>query len=74
MRWELTVGLVRWRRIGPKISESLSGGVGFVRWCRDGMWDETWDFLAWPTVVELSVAIANCVEERHHSDVPNLNP
>ena len=30
MRWEQTVGLVGWRRIGPKMSEN------FVRWCRIG--------------------------------------
>jgi hypothetical protein len=30
MRWEQTVGLVRWRRIGPKKFHL------FVRWCRIG--------------------------------------
>jgi len=44
MRWLQTVGMVRWRRTGPDLKEVLSGGVGFVRWCRFGMWDETWDF------------------------------
>ncbi len=43
MRWEQTVGLVRWCRFGPKLSEF------FVQWCRFGlvvrfgMRDETWD-------------------------------
>ena|ERR1035438_6529691 len=35
--------MVRWRRTGPNLKEILSGGVGFVRWRRIGMWDETWD-------------------------------
>jgi hypothetical protein len=39
-----TVGLVRWGRNHPRIKENLSGGVGFVRWCRNGLWDEMWDF------------------------------
>jgi len=43
MRWMLSVGMVRWRRIHPDLKEDLSGGVGFVRWRRIGMWDETWD-------------------------------
>ena len=30
-------------RTGPDLTENLSGGVGLVRWCRIGMWDETWD-------------------------------
>jgi hypothetical protein len=45
MRWERTVGLVWWRQIDPDLKENLSGGVGFVRWCRPGMWDFPWDFL-----------------------------
>jgi hypothetical protein len=36
--WSGGVGSVRDSLI------SMSGGVGFVRWCRFGMWDETWDF------------------------------
>jgi hypothetical protein len=45
MRWLQTVGIVRWRRNHPDLKENLSGGVGFVRWCRIGMWDFPWDFL-----------------------------
>ena len=41
-----TVGLVRWCRNHPRIKENLSGGVGFVRWGRNGLWDEMWDFRA----------------------------
>jgi len=37
------VGLVRWCRNHPRIKENLSGGVGFVRWCWIGLWDEMWD-------------------------------
>jgi hypothetical protein len=39
------VGMVRWCRFRPDLKENLSGGAGFVRRCRLGMWDETWDFL-----------------------------
>ena len=28
---------------GPNLKEILSGGVGLVRRCRIGVWDETWD-------------------------------
>jgi hypothetical protein len=45
MRWLHSVGLVRWGRIHPDLKENLSGGVGFVRWCRIGLWDFPWDFL-----------------------------
>ena len=38
------VGLVRWGRNHPRIKEILSGGVGFVRWRRIGLWEEMWDF------------------------------
>ena len=34
----------RWRQIHPVSNEISSGGVGLVRWCRFGMWDEPWDF------------------------------
>ena len=44
MRWLHSVGMVRWCRIHPDLKENSSGGVGFVWWCRFGMWDETWDF------------------------------
>ena len=44
MRWLHSVGLVLWRRFSPDLKEILSGGVGLVRWCRNGLWDETWDF------------------------------
>jgi hypothetical protein len=37
------VGCVWWCRNHPRIKENLSGGVGFVRWCRIGLWDEMWD-------------------------------
>jgi len=37
------VGLVRWGRNHPRIKENLSGGVGFVRWYRIGLWDEMWE-------------------------------
>ncbi len=36
--------MVLWCRFSPSFSETLSGGVGLVRWRRFGMWDETWDF------------------------------
>ena len=45
MRWLQTVGLVRWGRNHPELKETLSGGVGLVRWCRIGLWDFPWDFL-----------------------------
>ena len=45
MRWQQTVGMVRWCRIHPDLKENLSGGVGFVRWCRFGLWDFPWDLL-----------------------------
>jgi hypothetical protein len=45
MRWLQTVGLVRWGRNHPDLKETLSGGVGLVRWCRIGLWDFPWDFL-----------------------------
>ena len=31
-------------RVLRPVASDLSGGVGFVRWCRAGLWDETWDF------------------------------
>ena len=37
------VGLVRWGRNHLRIKENLSDGVGFVRWCRIGLWDEMWE-------------------------------
>ena len=37
------VGLVRWGRNHPDLKENLSGGVGFVRWRRNGLWDEMWE-------------------------------
>ena len=37
MRWLLSVGLVRWRRIHPDIKEILSGGVGLVCGMRRGI-------------------------------------
>ena len=43
MRWLQTVGMVRLGRIHLDLKENLSGGVGFVRLCRIGLWDETWD-------------------------------
>ena len=43
MRWMHSVGMVRRSRIHPDLQENLSGGVGFVRWCRIGMWDKAWD-------------------------------
>jgi hypothetical protein len=46
MKWLQMVGMVRWRRTGRDLKENLSGGVGFVRWCRFGMWNETWDLSA----------------------------
>ena len=38
------VGLVRWCRNHPRIKENLSGGLGFVRWGRIGLWEEMWEF------------------------------
>lgn len=31
---DVLVGMVRWRRIHPKLKEDVSNGVGFVRWRR----------------------------------------
>src|ERR1039458_4671792 len=56
MRWTQSAGMVRWRRIDPRFSEILSGGVGLVRWCRFGMWDETWDFLTNTRPLKVEVA------------------
>jgi hypothetical protein len=64
MRWMHSVGMVRWRRIHPDLNEILSGGVGLVRWCRFGMWDETWDLLAlfWSRSNQ-SVRTENCYSD-----------
>jgi hypothetical protein len=43
MRWMHSVGMARRCWFRPRFSEILSDGVGLVRWCRFGMWDETWD-------------------------------
>jgi hypothetical protein len=37
------VGLVQWGRNHPDFKENLPGGVGFVRWCRIGLWEEAWE-------------------------------
>jgi hypothetical protein len=37
------LGLVRWGRKHPDFKENWSGGVGFVRWGRNGLWDEMWE-------------------------------
>ena len=37
------VGLVQWGRNHPDFKENLPGGVGFVRWCWIGLWEEAWE-------------------------------
>jgi hypothetical protein len=38
MKWEQAVGVVRRGRIHLDLKMEM------VRWCRIGLWDETWDF------------------------------
>jgi len=44
MRWEQTVGLVRWRRFCPKKADSFVRWRRFSPWRRFGTWDETSDW------------------------------
>ena len=44
MRWEQTVGLVRWGRFGPRMTGTFVGWRRIGPVARFGRWEEMWHF------------------------------
>jgi hypothetical protein len=64
-KWSL--GLVR------KSLGTSSGGVGLVRSCQFGLWDETWDFFAsYQFRRTISCGVEDCIPLWRSDERPNV--